>query len=431
MSKPNSNNDRDQLLVNDVQKKLPPLRADIEMIPVNRDEKELIYFHDPQGYLVKPFVLDKQIAMLLPMLNGQYSIRDIGEELKRHGNEVEEQQLLDFFRQLDSARLLLSPWFRHYKTEVEEHFEKAEVRPAACAGLSYPYDENELRKMLDTAFSTNGADAGGKGRIKALYAPHIDPRIGLDAYVGAFRPLTGLKPARVVMLATSHYAGMYHPVYDGKPFIVTRKSFETPLGVVSVDQKTVDLLESKAGDTGCSMQDRAHRNEHSIELHLLFLQYIWSHSFEVVPLLVGSLEEMFYKKDGDIGQKVDAMASLLRDQFDKDDDTLFLISGDLAHVGKKFGDREPASSFFEEVKYFDRTFMEHAAEGKEEKLLSLIGDDYDRYRICGFPPLFTALSALTDVSGTVTGYELWDEREQESAVTYGSLLYRQTPEAPR
>lgn len=460
-----------ELLVNRVDMKLPPIRSDVEMIPVTHEGSELIYFHDPQGYLPGAIALDRQIGALIPMLNGQFSIRDICEDLKRYGSDVDEGQLLAFVRQLDEARLLLSPWFRHCKTEIEEDFEKQDVRPAVCAGSSYPPAPDEIREMLDAAFASNGrmdshgfpeskdpsgfpdpgqseglpeeqayvpggetgGDVPGKGTdgfIKALYAPHIDLRVGLASYVPAFRPLAELRPRRVVLLATSHYAGSYYPLYDGKPFIATRKDFQTPLGTVTTDRETLRLLEEEADAAGCSFADRAHRTEHSIELHLIFLQYLWSHPFTLVPLLVGSLDEMYYVEDGDAGRKVDAMASFLRHHFASDPDTLFVISGDLSHVGHKFGDQAPASDMFRDIRTFDREFLDHAAAGSSRELLQMMKRDYDPFRICGFPPLYTALQALYGIKGTMTSYELWDERERESAVTFGSVLFQELPKQP-
>ncbi len=428
---------KQELLVSSVEMKLPPIRSDVEMIPVTHEGSELIYFHDPQGYLPGPIALDRQIAALVPMLNGQFSVRDICDDLKRYGSDVDEGHLLAFVRQMDEARLLLSPWFRHCKTEIEETFEKQGVRPAVCSGSTYPSDAGEIREMLDAAFAPNGraesktgpdtTETGTDGLIKALYAPHIDLRVGLASYIPAFRPLTELRPRRVVLLATSHYAGSYHPLYDGKPFIATRKDFETPLGTVATDRETLRLLEGQADAAGCSFVDRAHRNEHSIELHLIFLQYLWSHPFTLVPLLVGSLEEMYYVEDGDTGRKVDAMASFLRHHFANDPDTLFVISGDLSHVGHKFGDRAPASEMFGDIRTFDREFLDHAAAGSSMELLQMMKRNYDPYRICGFPPLYTALQALCSIKGRMTSYELWDERERESAVTFGSVLFQELP----
>ncbi len=421
----------EKLLVSDMDMKLPPIRSDVEMIPVTHEEKELIYFHDPQGYLPGPIALDRQIASLLPMFNGNFSVRDICSDLRQYGSEVDEVELMAFVRQLDEALLLLSPWFRECKNQIEEKFELNEVRPAVCAGQSYPQTEDEIRVMLDAAFSQNGNDGvdlnGKEGRIKALYAPHIDLRVGLSSYVPAFRPLADLRPKRVVLLATSHYSGSYYPLYDGKPFIATRKSFETPLGITQTDRKFLDILEANSEESGCTFADRAHRNEHSIELHLIFLQYLWSHTFTVVPILVGPLEELFYKEDGDTGKKVDAMASLLSDHFGGDPDTIFVISGDLAHVGKKFGDPEPASSMFDEIRSFDREFLDFAVSGKTRGMLQLMKRDLDPYRICGFPPLYTAMRALFDVRGRVTSYDLWDESDRESAVTFGSVLFQELP----
>lgn len=424
------------LLVSETDKNLPPLRSDVEMIPVTHENRDLIYFHDPQGYMIKPFVLETQIAALLPLLNGNYSVEDIMTELKRYGSDVKEKQLLAFVRQLDKARLLLSPWFRHYKTEIEKEFEESDVRPAVCAGQSYPASANELEEFLTEAFSKNSESGYGKEiigdkgtkkkdkEIRALFAPHIDPRVGLSSYVPAFKSLMEVEPRRVVLLATSHYSGMHYPLYDGRPFIATRKDFETPLGKISTDKQAMDILERHALETGCSFSDRAHRNEHSIELHLIFLQHIWEHSFQLIPLLVGSFEELYYKSDGDTGKKVNKMAALLAEQFD-DDATLFLISGDLSHIGKKFGDADPASDMFDEVTPYDKRFLEHARRAEKEELLNLVSDDYDPYRICGFPPLYTAISALQNIKGEITSYEQWDESERESAVTFGSVLYRQ------
>jgi len=472
---PDKNASRKQeLLVSSVEMKLPPIRSDVEMIPVTHEGSELIYFHDPRGYLPGPIALDHQIAALIPMLNGQFSVQDICNDLKRYGSEVDEGHLLAFVRQLDEARLLFSPWFTHCKTEIEEAFEKQDVRPAVCAGSSYPSAPDEIKEMLDAAFAPSGrpdsngitesrnmsgfpesgqrdgtsqmkakrsdradsaegktghgtTEKGNGGAIKALYAPHIDLRVGLASYVPAFRPLAELRPRRVVLLATSHYAESYYPLYDGKPFIATRKDFETPLGTVRTDREMLRLLEKQADAAGCSFADRAHRNEHSIELHLIFLQYLWKHPFTFVPLLVGSLDEMYYVEDGDTGRKVDGMASFLQHHFANDPETLFVISGDLSHVGHKFGDQAPASELFGDIRTFDREFLDHAAAGSSRELLQMMKRDYDPYRICGFPPLYTALRSLCGIKGRMTSYELWDERERESAVTFGSVLFQELP----
>ncbi len=176
-------------------------------------------------------------------------------------------------------------------------------------------------------------------------------------------------------------------------------------------------------NAGISTSDRAHRIEHSIELHLIFLKYLWSHDFSLVPILVGSLNDLLYMQNGDIGMKLTHLGDALHAMFGNDPETLFLISGDLAHFGQKFGDKLPASTFFDQVHQFDRQLMEAAGKGRVDAVLDVMKTNNDQYRICGFPPLMTFLSAMPDLEGTQTSYDLWNERERESAVTFGSILY--------
>jgi AmmeMemoRadiSam system protein B len=257
---------------------------------------------------------------------------------------------------------------------------------------------------------------------KALYAPHIDPRVALESYVEAFAPIKDLKPKRVVILATSHYAGWYPEVYKDTPFILVDKNFQLPLGTIRRDEIAIELLK-KEHDCGITSHDRAHRMEHSIELHLLFLSYLWQHSFEIVPFLVSGLQELLYVQNGYHGELVDNFSSLLKGQFGDDDNTFFLISGDLAHFGKKFGDKQPASTMFEDVETFDQKFMRYGADNDPNTMLQLMAEETDPYRICGFPPLYTFLNSMPELTGEVVNYDLWDERERESAVTFGSILF--------
>ena len=100
-----------------------------------------------------------------------------------------------------------------------------------------------------------------------------------------------------------------------------------------------------------------------------------------------------------------------------------MISGDLAHFGKKFGDMETAASMMVKVKAFDESFMEVGANNNPKTMLDIIKTDYDPYKICGFPPLYTFMNAFPNLKGEVLSYDLWDESERESAVSFGSILF--------
>ncbi|MCW9707646.1 AmmeMemoRadiSam system protein B [Fodinibius salsisoli] len=397
---------------------IPGIRRDLDVIPMRENGDEYLYFRDPRQYAPQDFALHRDTGSLLSLLDGRKSLSDLENYL---GDGVTKSDVLEFIQFLDKNRLLDSKFFKAYAQNMELKYEHGDVHQSVTAGNSYPENPEELRQYLDEAFDQSIPN-GTPEKPKALYAPHIDPRVALNSYVEAFAPIKNLKPKRVVILATSHYAGWYPQVYEDHPFILVDKNFQLPLGTINRDQAVIERLKTKQ-DCGITAQDRAHRMEHSIELHLLFLSYLWQHRFSVVPFLVSSLQELLYMDNGHHGQLVDRFTSLLNNQFAHDDDTFFLISGDLAHTGKKFGDEQPASTLFAQVENFDQQFMDYGSNNEPKNMLELLAKDVDPYRICGFPPLYTFLNSMPDLKGEVLSYDRWDERERESAVTFGSILY--------
>ncbi len=411
------------LLFNSLNEPIPGLRRDLEIVPIRHEEKDYLYFYDMLGYVKPNFVLDHASASILSLLNGRNSVQELMNGF--NSSDVEINDLVHFIEFLDDNCVLESRYFQHFSKNKELAFEEAEKRPPVCAGSSYPADRPGIIAQFSKAFGEfSGTSVPLNGEIKALYAPHIDPRVGIKSYIKAFLPLKDLKPKRVVILATSHYSGLYRKVYENKPFIVSDKHFETPLGLVENDRKSVLEMKQSELDLGCSYKDRAHRIEHSIELHLIFLQYLWQHDFKILPILVGSFDELLYTENGKKGEQIQNFTGYLNQKFANDPDTLFMISGDLAHIGRKFGDPIPASNLFEEVREFDHQFLDRAKSGDKKQVLNLMKESMDRYRICGFPPLLTFLNTLPGVKGDIMSYDLWDESERESAVTFGSILYR-------
>ena len=85
--------------------------------------------------------------------------------------------------------------------------------------------------------------------------------------------------------------------------------------------------------------------------------------------------------------------------------------------------KKTVSQLFDQVKSNDERFLEIGATGNPDKLLGLMKEEYDPYRICGFPPLLTFLKIFPGLKGKILSYDLWDEREQESAVSFGSMIF--------
>ena len=408
----------DTLLFDSMTSPIPGIRQDINIIPIKDDGRDLLYFHDVMGYVSPNFALDNQVETVLSLINNRTSIQEIS---KLSDGNISTDELLEFIQVLDQNRVLDTKHFKLFSNKIEKQFENKSIRKPALSGQSYPNNPEKLNEFLSSIFTdSSSVDAGNS---KALYAPHIDLRVGLKQYAEAFSSLRSVKPKRVVVLATSHYSGYFPNVYQDTPFIGSNKHFELPNRAFKTDLTYLKQLSSvSSGDIGFTLADRAHRIEHSIEIHLLLASHVWQHDFEIVPILIGSLDEILYHKSGDLASKVRNFSKTLRDL--DDDETFYLVSGDLSHVGRKFGDKASAKIMKNEITTIDEKFMDASVNGNPMEMLNDLTSHYDSSRICGFPPLYTLLNIFEDLKGEQINYHWWDEERTESAVSFGSILYQ-------
>ena len=185
--------------------------------------------------------------------------------------------------------------------------EMVRVQPAVVAGMFYPADPEQLRS--DIKVYLEQAEGKAPAPPKALIAPHAGyiysgPVAG-NAYAQLATQCDSIR--LVVILAPAHRVAFSGIAYAGAT------AFRTPLGDVEVD---LEALSSVTGLPQLQHRDDAFRNEHSIEVHLPFLQETLS-SFKIVPLLVGDATPT----------EVDEVLEFLWGG----SETLILISSDLSH----------------------------------------------------------------------------------------------------
>ncbi len=180
------------------------------------------------------------------------------------------------------------------------------VRPPAVAGMFYPDDARELRAMLSEFLKVAPPAAAVP---KAIIAPHAG-----YVYSGpvAGRVYALLAPARatitrVVLLGPSHrvpFAGLA---------LSSAARFRTPLGDIALDQQAAAALKDLPQ---VRVLDRAHAEEHSLEVHLPFLQTVLDH-FTLVPLVVGEA------RAEEVGEVLERLWG--------GPETLIVVSSDLSH----------------------------------------------------------------------------------------------------
>jgi len=181
------------------------------------------------------------------------------------------------------------------------------VRSPAVQGTFYPADPKRLAQMVDDFLSRPPAHRV-EGRIRALICPHAG-YVYSGAVAGEGFSQIPKDVRRVVILAPSHHVG-----FPGGS-VGAFTAYENILGKIPVDPEAAALRDKYLF---FKFVPAAHKYEHSLEVMLPFLQRRLQHSFTLVPIVLGRVEDHA------------AMARALL-PLTQDDQTLFIASSDLSH----------------------------------------------------------------------------------------------------
>lgn len=152
------------------------------------------------------------------------------------------------------------------------------VRKAAVAGTWYPGDAARIAAEVEAYLAVAGPRTL-PGRLVALISPHAGLRYSGPVAAYGYSLLRGRSNLTVVMVGPSH-----HYAFDGVS-VYGRGAFETPLGTVPVDEEVASAL--LAGEPRIVDVPSPHRDEHSLEMQLPFLQHLVP-GLRIVPALMGS-----------------------------------------------------------------------------------------------------------------------------------------------
>lgn len=181
------------------------------------------------------------------------------------------------------------------------------VRTPAVAGLFYPADSAELHAQV--RHFLNQVELSAEPPPKAIIVPHAGYVYSGPVAASAYARLMAAHDAisRVVLLGPSHRVGFRGVAVSGMV------AFATPLGRIPVDQEAVEQVR-QLPDVG--FLEQAHAQEHSLEVHLPFLQEVLG-EFKLVPLVVGEARPQ--------------QVGLVLETLWGGPETLIVISSDLSH----------------------------------------------------------------------------------------------------
>jgi len=404
----------------------PRLRP-LVIVPVVDQERELLLVSDPLGVIPGQPVLGMGALALLQLLDGSASVNDITAAVMRDSKDLRVGNVVrDFIRQLDELLMLDSPRFHEAYRKLRDEYHPLEIRPAALEGHAYPAAAPELKSFLDENFlqavalrdAAKEKVAAADAVPRALLVPHLDPRRAGVTMARAYLEIGAEPkvPLRVVVLGTGH-------TLTGDRFALTRKHFQTPLGKLECDTAFVDTLAAALGDEAYH-GELAHRDEHSIEFQVLYLQRrLGARRVRIVPILCGGFHELLDegRTPGQDEPTERFVAALRAAEKWHGGATVYVGAIDLSHVGPRFAPREGKldARTRKEVEQQDRAALDAAARGEADGWFAAIAEHDDSTRICGLAPTYLLLRAAAGEAGLGPGRLL---RYQQSDEADGSMV---------
>lgn len=180
--------------------------------------------------------------------------------------------------------------------------------------------------------------------------------------------------------------GAAHGYFGQSPAVYDRGSWMTPLGEVAIDEELADAVLS----AGPVVSDTsAHRAEHSIEVQVPFVQYLFPGA-KILPIIVPPREQAVALGNS-IGQIIN------KDEHKK---IVCIGSTDLTHYGPRYGFTpmgvsEDALKWADSVN--DKKFIDLALKLEPERLLA---DAAENCNACGAGAAAAAIAAAKQVGKT-------------------------------
>jgi len=400
---------------------LPRLRPTLDFMPSPVPDKPGLLIRDPFYFSDATLIIPPVLVEILTYFDGAHSSLDLREHLVRLTGDLDvsglEQHLIDT---LSTAGFLEDGAFFRRKEEAERAFASAATREPAHAGTGYPDNSAELTSALHGYLGENAAHAGSAGRVRAIAAPHVSPFGGVDSYRAAYAALTPADAQKTfVILGTSHY---------GQPdrFGLTRKPFATPFGETGTSVDLVDEIARAAGG-GVLMEDYCHAIEHSIEFQVVFLQHLFGPDVRVLPILCGAFSRGMKEgaqpdDDEAVRRTIDALGEIAARESDR---LLWVLGVDMAHMGRRYGDRFEAAANrgeMEDVARRDRSRIERMEQGDATGFWEQVREKRDDLKWCGAAPIYTFLRAVPDVRGSLLHYQQWNI-DPQSVVSFAGMRF--------
>ncbi len=209
------------------------------------------------------------------------------------------------------------------------------MRGAVVSGSFYEKDKESLKRQIESCFKykfgagINSLKSKNKKNIQRIFSiivPHAGYAFSGYCASHAYAELVKLDPKKDT---TFIILGPNHTRQSNADFSVSLEDFQTPLGpVINHSEFSQELINQ---EKLVKHDESAHEQEHSIEVQLPFLQYIFK-KFMIIPIVCSTQD---YKK---LDTFAKSLSELIKKQEKKNPNLQFVIiaSSDFTHYGPNY-----------------------------------------------------------------------------------------------
>ncbi|NQU04910.1 MAG: AmmeMemoRadiSam system protein B [Calditrichaeota bacterium] len=257
------------------------------------------------------------------------------------------------------------------------------IRPPAVAGQFYPADPEKLRLAIDGFIKDAKADfkCEYKSAPVALIAPHAGYIYSGQIAADAYNQVKNFDYDLIIILGTNHTTGGFNDIS-----VYPEGAYRTPLGLAEIDKGIAKKITQS--DKNCVFNPAVHRKEHSVEVQIPFIQYLFPDA-KIVPIVIGTTDLSICMKFGE------SLAEIIKDR-----KALIVASSDFSHYPN-----------YENAKDVDGKVLDAIVSGEPQKVKSTIARQMRRgianlsTCACGEGPILTAMYAARSL-GVREGYRI-------------------------
>lgn len=286
-------------------------------------------------------------------------------------------------------------------------------RIPTAAGTFYPSTPNELIRTLDKVFKEHSfgpQSLPDKTKQTNLVKGAIIPHAGID-YSGMCAAHTYKKIKESDNYDLFIILGFNHRGIEYGDICTTNKDWMTPLGHAKIDY---DFIERLTNNSNVILNNSVFEDEHSIEVQLPFLQYLYKNEFRFVPISIPS------------GTDHKSFGRALKKNIDESGKKVCIIaSSDFTHYGDNFGYVPFRDHILEKIKALDFKAIEHIKVLDSNGFLGYIREN--DATICGKDAIALLIETLSssvnriEIVSYYTSGELMGNHDH--SVSYAGIIF--------